>query len=62
MADPKDATKIQVKGGEQLASFGFLRDDGSTACGNWIYSGCWSQAGNLTARRDSSDPRAWARR
>ncbi len=56
LPDPKDATKIQVKGGEQLASFGFLRDDGSTACGNWIYSGCWSQAGNLTARRDSSDP------
>jgi len=54
--DPKDATKLQVKGGDQLASFGFLRDDGSTACGNWIYSGAWSQAGNLTARRDSSDP------
>ena len=56
LVDPKDTTKIQVKGGEQLASFGFLRDDGSTACGNWIYSGSWSQAGNLTARRDSSDP------
>ena len=56
LVDPKDATKVQVKGGEQLASFGFLRDDGTTACGNWIYSGCWSQAGNLTARRDSSDP------
>ena len=54
--DPKDATKLQVKGGDQLASFGFLRDDGSTACGNWIYSGAWSQAGNLTLRRDSSDP------
>ncbi len=56
LADPKDATKTVAKAGEQLASFGFLRDDGSTACGNWIYSGCWSQAGNLTARRDSSDP------
>ncbi|WP_374259429.1 formate dehydrogenase-N subunit alpha, partial [Aquabacterium sp.] len=56
LVDPKDATKVQVKGGEQLASFGFLRDDGTTACGNWIYSGSWSQAGNLTARRDSSDP------
>ena len=33
-----------------------LRDDGSTACGNWIYCGCWSQAGNLTARRDNADP------
>ena len=56
LLDPKDATKVLVKGGDQLASFGFLRDDGSTACGNWIYSGSWSQAGNLTARRDSSDP------
>lgn len=56
LPDPKDATKTVAKTGEQLASFGFLRDDGSTACGNWIYSGCWSQAGNLTARRDSSDP------
>ena len=27
-----------------------------TACGNWIYGGSWSQAGNLTARRDNSDP------
>ncbi len=54
--DPKDATKLLVKGGDQLASFAFLRDDGSTACGNWIYSGAWSQAGNLTMRRDSSDP------
>jgi hypothetical protein len=39
-----------------------LRDDGSTACGNWIYGGCWSQAGNLTARRDNPIPPAWARR
>lgn len=56
LMDPKDATKLQVKGGDQLPSFAFLRDDGSTACGNWIYSGTWSQAGNNTARRDSSDP------
>ncbi len=27
-----------------------------TACGNWIYCGCWTQAGNLTARRDTADP------
>ncbi len=54
--DPKDKTKVIVKGGDQLAGFAQLRDDGSTSCGNWIYSGCWSQAGNLTARRDNSDP------
>ncbi len=54
--DPKDPTKVLVKAGEQLPGFAMLRDDGSTSCGNWIYSGCWSQAGNLTARRDNSDP------
>jgi hypothetical protein len=33
-----------------------LRDDGSTSCGNWIYCGTWSQAGNNMAKRDNSDP------
>lgn len=56
LPDPKDSTKTVAKAGEQLASFAFLKDDGSTACGNWIYSGSWSQAGNNTAKRDSSDP------
>jgi formate dehydrogenase-N alpha subunit len=54
--DPKDKTKVLVKPGEQVAGFAQLRDDGSTSCGNWIYGGCWSQAGNLTARRDNADP------
>jgi len=54
--DPKDPTKVLVKAGEQLPSFAMLRDDGSTSCGNWIYCGTWSQAGNNTAKRDNSDP------
>ncbi len=54
--DPKDPTKVLVKAGEQLASFAQLRDDGSTTCGNWIYCGVWSQAGNNSARRDNADP------
>jgi formate dehydrogenase major subunit len=56
LTDPKDKTKVLVKGGEQLAGFGQLRDDGTTACGCWIYSGAWTQAGNQMARRDNSDP------
>ena len=56
LADPADATKVLLKAGEQLPGFGVLRDDGSTACGNWINSGAWTQAGNMTARRDTSDP------
>ncbi|MFA7557254.1 MAG: molybdopterin dinucleotide binding domain-containing protein, partial [Hydrogenophaga sp.] len=56
LTDPKDPSKVLVKAGEQLAGFAQLRDDGSTACGNWIYCGSWSQAGNLMARRDNADP------
>ena len=53
--NPKEPQKVVVPAG-QLASFAQLRDDGSTACGNWLYCGSWSPAGNLSARRDNSDP------
>lgn len=55
-ADPKAPPTVLVKAGEQLPGFAMLRDDGSTACGNWIYSGVWTQAGNNSARRDTADP------
>ncbi len=55
LADPADATKTIAKAGEQLSSFGQLRDDGSTASGCWIYCGAWTQAGNQMARRDNTD-------
>ncbi len=55
--DPKAPPPTPIaKAGEQLPGFAALRDDGSTACGNWIYSGAWTQAGNMTARRDTADP------
>ena len=56
LADPNDPAKIVVAAGKQLPSFAALRDDGSTACGCWIYSGCFTEAGNQMARRDNSDP------
>lgn len=56
LADPKDPQKIIRKAGEQLAGFAELTNDGSTACGCWIFSGAWGPTGNLMARRDSSDP------
>jgi len=54
--DPKDPTKFLAKEGEQLPGFAALRDDGTTACGCWIFSGAWTQAGNQMARRDAADP------
>jgi formate dehydrogenase major subunit len=56
VTDPKDPTKVLAKAGEQLSTFAHLRDDGTTACGNWLYCGAWSEKGNLMARRDTADP------
>ncbi len=42
--------------GRQLSGFGELKDDGSTVCGNWIYSGSWTEAGNQMDRRGQQDP------
>ncbi|MBI3693981.1 MAG: formate dehydrogenase-N subunit alpha [Acidobacteria bacterium] len=42
--------------GQQVAGFGELADDGSTACGNWLYSGSFTEAGNMMARRGQEDP------
>ncbi len=54
--DPNDPTKKILEQGKQLPGFAALRDDGTTACGNWIFSGCFTEAGNMMARRDNSDP------
>jgi formate dehydrogenase major subunit len=56
LPDPRDPTRITRRKGEQVSGFGELRDDGSTASGCWIYAGCWTQDGNMMARRDNSDP------
>jgi len=56
LADPKDPTKIILKKGQQLDSFAQLKEDGSTACGCWLYCGAWTEKGNMMARRDNSDP------
>jgi len=54
LTDPK--TQVTIKKGQQLPGFAWLKDDGTTSCGNWIYSGSWTEAGNQTARRGTEDP------
>lgn len=39
------------KKGELVPSFAYLGDDGSTSCGNWLYCGSYTEAGNMAARR-----------
>ncbi len=52
---------VEIKGtlykkGEQVPSFAFLQDDGSTLSGNWLYCGSYTQKGNMMARRGKDDP------
>src|SRR5262245_27954381 len=54
--DIADPTKVLAEAGKLLPAFSALRDDGSTACGCWIYSGCFNENGNNMARRDTTDP------
>lgn len=58
-----DAGTVIGKQSDKLASFGSLRDDGSTACGNWLYAGYFTDMDDgegrmlpAAKRRGSKDP------
>jgi len=58
LVDLKDASgAVTTAAGKLLDGFAELRDDGTTASGCWIFSGCYTEKGNQMARRDASDPR-----
>ena len=56
LADLTDAklNRATIKAGQQLPGFAWLRDDGTTACGNWLYS---AVRGPKPARRCSAAAR-----
>ena len=47
---------VTIKAGQQLPGFAWLKDDGTTSCGNWLYSGSWTEAGAQMQRRGTEDP------
>ena len=55
-----DPPKLLGKKGELCATFAHLQDDGTTSCGNWIYSQSYTQKEgkiiNMMARRGKDDP------
>ncbi|MBB5172836.1 formate dehydrogenase major subunit [Texcoconibacillus texcoconensis] len=56
----REINGYDLKTGRTVESFAVLKDDGSTSCGNWIYSGFYPDAGpgeekNLSKRRDDED-------
>jgi formate dehydrogenase major subunit len=57
VTDLKDAEgKVVRAAGSQLASFAEMRDDGSTDGAQWLYTGVYGPNGNISQRRDNSDP------
>src|SRR5262249_22691305 len=52
VADPN----TPLKAGQQVPGFALLKDDGTTACGNWLYCGSWTEAGAMSQRRGTDDP------
>jgi formate dehydrogenase major subunit len=52
---PTGETK-QFKKGDPVPTFGFLKADGSTSSGNWLYCQSYNAAGNNMARRKKDDP------
>ena len=56
VAPTQDLNGQTIPAGRQVDGFAQLKDDGSTACGCWIYSGCYTEKGNTMARRDNTDP------
>jgi formate dehydrogenase major subunit len=52
----KKGKVTKFKKGELMANFTKLRDDGTTCSGNWLYSGSYTEKGNMMARRGLEDP------
>ncbi len=51
----------EYKAGEQVPNFVALQADGSTASGNWLHAGAWTQKGNMMARQEHSQTAEQAR-
>ncbi len=61
MAEPhpesvlKEIGGYEVESGRPLSGFTELTNDGATACGCWIYAGCFANGVNQPRRRDPGD-------
>lgn len=52
---------VEYKAGQQVPNFVVLQADGSTASGNWLHAGSWTDKGNLMARQEHTQTDAQAR-
>jgi formate dehydrogenase major subunit len=52
----KEINGYDLTTGKLVANFTQLKDDGTTSCGNWLFSGSYNESGNMAARRKNTDP------
>jgi formate dehydrogenase major subunit len=52
----KEINGYDLTTGKLVANFTKLKDDGTTSCGNWLFSGSYTEEGNMAARRKKDDP------
>jgi formate dehydrogenase major subunit len=55
----KEISGYEVDTGKAVSGYTDLKADGSTACGCWIYSGCFADEVNQTARRRPGREQHW---
>jgi formate dehydrogenase major subunit len=55
----KEISGYEVETGKAVSGYTDLKADGSTACGCWIYSGCFAEELNQTARRKPGREQHW---
>ncbi len=55
----KEINGFTIADGKPVEGFTSLKDDGSTACGCWIYSGSYRDGINMTARRKPGSEQSW---
>ncbi len=55
----KEISGFEVGSGKPVDGFTQLKDDGSTACGCWIYSGSYKGGKNQTANRKAGQDQDW---
>src|SRR6185369_9794775 len=55
----KEISGYTIADNKAVSGFKALKDDGSTACGCWIYSGAFADDKNQTARRKPGQEQSW---
>jgi formate dehydrogenase major subunit len=55
----KEISGFKLEDGKAVSGYTALEDDGSTACGCWIYSGVYADDENQAARRKPGSEQTW---